>query len=90
MDWRAFLVGALGLALLDAVLTHRAGISNVTGAESGLITIVKGIVDPATPAFGPSVVASATSTKPIAGAGGGPSGPATNPTGPAPATAPAK
>ena len=51
MNWHAFVFGLVGLALLDAALTKRAGTSNVEGGLGAIVSLVQTIVDPTKPAF---------------------------------------
>ncbi len=47
-------MGALGLAVLDAVVSRPAAAGRVGGALSGVGTIVRKFISPAVPAFAPS------------------------------------
>jgi hypothetical protein len=61
-SWTGLLVGAIALALLDALLTNRAAAGNVGGAETGLAGLVAKFIDPAVPAFGASSSSSSSSS----------------------------
>lgn len=91
MNVPAFLLGAIGLAVLDAVLTSRSAASNLGGAEGGIVSLVGKFIDPATPAFSASTVSqarqeaqpSSSSSKAAKSTGPQGSGPGgTGPTGP--------
>ena len=89
MNWHAFVFGLVGLALLDAALTKRAGTSNVEGGLGAIVSLVQTIVDPTKPAFaapGPTKqqLAAAAKAGTMVGHSPGPSGPGgiTGPAGP--------
>jgi hypothetical protein len=50
-SWTDILIGAVGLAVLDAVLSSTSGASNVGGFLAGLGNAVNRFVSPAVPAF---------------------------------------
>lgn len=51
MNWKAVVVAFVALGLLENVLSHRQAIGNVTGAENGLVGLLKRFIDPNVPAF---------------------------------------
>ena len=51
MNWRSLIAGALGLALLEAVLARPGAAGRLGSAETGLGNMVRIFLDPATPFF---------------------------------------
>lgn len=62
MKWGSILLGALGLAVLDAVVSSSSGASNVGGFVAGLGTAVNWFISPTVPAFKPTSSGSANTT----------------------------
>ncbi len=53
-SWTDILIGAIGLALLDAVVSSTSASSNVGGFLGGLGNAVQWFISPAIPAFKPA------------------------------------
>ena len=65
MNWRAIFLGAVGLAVLEAVPTRKGGAQQVGGALTGAAGVVEKFISPAVPAFA-SAGASTTSATTMA------------------------
>ncbi len=61
MRWGAIIAGALGLAVLEAVVSRTSAASNVGGLLGGVGTIVRGFISPQVPAFNTSSSSSSSS-----------------------------
>ena len=86
MRWQTFLVGAIGLAFLELVISSRQASSNVGGFLSGLGGFVEKFVSPAYPGLSaPAKTTSGTSSiaygTPSLYATAAPAPPALSPTG---------
>ena len=60
MRWGSILLGAIGLAVLDAVLSRRGATSNVGGALKGAGGLVERFLSPAVPALSSSASSSSS------------------------------
>jgi hypothetical protein len=63
-SWGSLLIGAMGLAVLDAVVSHTQSAENVGGFLAGLGNAVNRFVSPAIPAFSTAVKTTANTTPP--------------------------
>lgn len=61
MSWRGLALGAVGLAVVDAVLTHAGAANRVGGWLLGASNLVAKIVDPTVPFFAASSSSSSSS-----------------------------
>jgi hypothetical protein len=61
-SWGTIIAGAIGLAVLDAIVSTSSGASNVGGFLAGLGSAVQKIISPQVPAFHTTSGTSANST----------------------------
>lgn len=66
MSVRGVIAGAMGLAVLDALLTHSGSAQGVAGAFSGVTNVVSDFISPTVPTF----KASASTTSATTGSSG--------------------
>jgi hypothetical protein len=59
-SWGGLMVGALGLAVLEGVISRKQASSNVAGVLSGAGSAVKRFLDPTVPLFSTSTTKTAT------------------------------
>ncbi len=61
-SWSGLLVGVVGLAVLDGVVSSQQGSSNVGGALAGAGSLVRKFLDPTVPFFTTTPKTTSTST----------------------------
>lgn len=90
-NWATIAAGAIGLAVLDGVLSRGSATGNVGGWVAGAGKATRWFLSPAVPAFAPSAPASSpTTTTTTATATAAPAGPAVSPPSSSAAGAPAQ
>ena len=61
-SWGGLLIGILGLAVLDGVVSRQQASSNVAGVLQGAGSVVQRFLDPTIPLFSTSTTQTATTT----------------------------